>query len=114
MYRLATRLGVIQPSMNASSLQMIPSNVDLASMCLAGILDNDMAFLKDDQGAWKSSYPMRTHANAVSMTSGQGMTMCSFTGKCNTEHCSCRRAGRECNSRCHKNNTKCCNQVHLE
>ena len=113
MYRLATGLGVIHPCMNASSLQMVPGNVDLASLGLAGILDNDMVVLKDEQGAWKPSYPVRTHANAVSMTGGQGMTRCSCTGKCTIKHCSCRRAGRECNSRCHKNNKECCNLVRL-
>ena len=114
MYRLATRLGVIHPCMNAYSLQVVPGNVDLASMGLAGIPDNDFASLKNDQGAWKASYPVRTHANAVSMTGGQGMTRCSCTGKCNTKHCSCKRAGRECNSRCHQKNKVCCNLVRLE
>ncbi len=51
MYRLATSLGVIHPCMNAYSLHVVPGIVDTASMGLAGILDNDFASLKDDQGA---------------------------------------------------------------
>ncbi len=86
MHILATSLGVIHPCMNAYSLEVVPGNVDLASMGLVGILDNDFASLKDDQGAWKASYLVRTHANAVSMTCGQDMTMCSCTCKCNTKH----------------------------
>ena len=100
--------------MNAYSLQMVPGNVDLASMGLAGILDHDMAFLKDGQGAWKLSYPVRAHANAVFMTCGQGKTKCVCTGKCNTKHCSRKRVGRECNSRCQKNNKECSNLVRLK
>ena len=76
MFRLATSLGIIHPCMNAFSLKAVPGNVDPASMGLAGISDNDFASLKNDQGAWKASYSVRTHANAVSMTGGQGMTMC--------------------------------------
>lgn len=111
MFRLATRAGVIRPCMNAASLQLVPSSVAPSSLGLEGILDNDMALLKDDNGAWKDPKPIRTHANAASVTGGQGMTKCSCTGKCNTNHCSCRRAGRECSSRCHNKNNVCCNLV---
>ena len=68
MFRLATRLGVIHPCMSASTLQVLPGNADPASLGLGGILDHDMSFLKDGSGAWKPSFPIRSHARAVSMT----------------------------------------------
>ncbi len=71
MFRLATRLGVFYPCMSVASLHLVLGNADLASMGLGGILDNDMAFLKDGSGAWKPSFPVRSHARALSMTRGQ-------------------------------------------
>ncbi len=59
--------------MNAFSLKAVPGNVDPASMVLAGIFDIDFASLKDNQGAWKLSYHVRTHANVMSMAGGRGM-----------------------------------------
>ncbi len=110
LFRLATKKGVVRPCYCASSLQLVDSSViTLASMGLDGLLDNDMAALKDESGNWKEIHPLRTHARSVSMTGGQGMTRCSCTGKCDTRSCSCKKAGRECNSRCHRNNTKCLN-----
>jgi hypothetical protein len=68
MFRLAARLGVIHPCMSDESLHVVPGNADPASMDLGGILDNDMAFLKDGSGAWKPNFPVRSHARAMSMT----------------------------------------------
>jgi hypothetical protein len=114
MYRLATRAGVMSPCFNVASLLLVSENISPESMGLHGLLDNDMAMLKDDNGNWKQGRPLRTHANASSKTGGQGMIRCSCSGKCDTKSCSCRKAGRECNSRCHKQNTVCCNLVRLE
>ena len=109
MFRLATKIGVVAPCYNASSLTPLPSSMDLQSLGLEGVLDNNMANLKDNDGKWKKA-PLRTHARAVSRFGGQGMMRCDCTGKCDTKRCSCFKAGRECNSRCHNKNTCCVNQ----
>ena len=44
-----------------------------------------------------------------SAVGGQGFVFCTCKGTCETQKCSCFKAGRKCNSRCHKNNTKCKN-----
>ena len=54
--------------MDLSSLQLVPSSVAHASLGLEGIMDNNMALLKDDNGDWKNSKPIRTPANAASMS----------------------------------------------
>jgi hypothetical protein len=38
---------------------------------------------------------------------GRGCVTCSCKGKCNTNHCSCKKAGRICTSACHRNNFCC-------
>ncbi|MGA1646391.1 MAG: hypothetical protein ACO4AV_15605, partial [bacterium] len=53
----------------------------------------------------------RAAAREESMVGGQGkgcMT-CKCKGKCNTNSCSCKKAGRFCSSACHRNNFNCAN-----
>ena len=38
---------------------------------------------------------------------GRGCVTCSCKGKCNTNHCSCKKAQRICTSACHRNNFCC-------
>jgi hypothetical protein len=59
----------------------VPAEITCESMGLHGIVDNNMAFLKKDNGEWKESKPIRTRARASSKTCGQGMTRCSCTGR---------------------------------
>jgi hypothetical protein len=40
---------------------------------------------------------------------GKGDVKCSCKGKCNTNQCSCKKAGRICSSACHQNNFNCVN-----
>ena len=40
---------------------------------------------------------------------GKGDVTCSCKGKCNSNHCSCKKAGRICTSACHQNNFNCVN-----
>ncbi len=109
MFLLATKAGAVNPCMTASSLMRVPPSICHESIGLHGLLDNNMAMLKDGEGNWKKR-PLRTHASAASKTGGQDMIRCGCTGKCDTRSCSCKKANRECNSRCHKNNTTCVNQ----
>ena len=52
---------------------------------------------------------VRRVAAAGSAAGGQGMLHCSCRGECNTNRCSCFKAGRACTSRCHHHNTRCIN-----
>jgi hypothetical protein len=40
---------------------------------------------------------------------GKGDVTCNCKSACNSNHCSCFRAGRICTSACHRNNSKCKN-----
>lgn len=51
----------------------------------------------------------RQFAACDSAVGGQGMLRCSCVGKCQTNKCSCFKAGRFCNSRCHAGSVNCCN-----
>ena len=50
-------------------------------------------------------------ARNESMVGGQGKgdVTCNCKGRCNTNQCSCKKAGRICTSACHHNNFKCVN-----
>ena len=52
---------------------------------------------------------LRACVAVQSTVGGQGMIRCDCAGKCATNKCSCFKADRRCNSRCHKGNQKCCN-----
>ena len=45
----------------------------------------------------------------VSPVGGQGMIKCNFKGECTKKFCACKKAGRSCTSKCHRNNSKCKN-----
>lgn len=45
--------------------------------------------------------PLRTAANLSSIGSGQGFFKCFCKGKCNSNKCKCKKAGVQCNSKCH-------------
>jgi len=53
----------------------------------------------------------REAARNESMVGGQGKgcVTCNCKGPCNTNQCSCKKAGRTCSSACHRNNFKCVN-----
>lgn len=44
----------------------------------------------------------RAAARHTSAVGGQGHVHCNCQGKCVTPRCKCRKAGRVCNSRCHR------------
>jgi len=49
----------------------------------------------------------REAARFASSVGGQGMIKCNCKGDCSTNSCACKKAGRICSSRCHRN-SKCC------
>jgi hypothetical protein len=53
----------------------------------------------------------REAARNESLVGGQGKgdVTCNCKGPCNTDRCSCKKAGRICSSACHRNNSKCSN-----
>jgi hypothetical protein len=71
--------------------------------------------LTDALNGWESMKIIseREAARKESIVGGQGKgdVTCSCKGKCNTNHCSCKKAGRICSSACHRNNFNCCNHV---
>ena len=56
----------------------------------------------------------REAARIVSSVGGQGMIHCMCKGECKTNSCSCKKAGRLCGSRCHRNNNRCQNKTDAE
>ena len=69
--------------------------------------------LSDALVNWKSMSVIteREAARNESMVGGQGKgdVTCNCKGACNTNQCSCKKAGRICSSACHRNNFKCVN-----
>lgn len=76
---------------------------------------NDVALngLTDALNGWESMKVIseREAARKSSLVGGQGKgdVTCNCKGSCNTNSCSCFKAGRICCSACHRNNFKCCN-----
>jgi len=76
---------------------------------------NDMELngLKKAFNEWKTMKVIseREASRNQSMVGGHGKggVTCSWKAPCNTNHCSCKRAGRICTSACHRNNFKCAN-----
>ena len=69
--------------------------------------------LEDVLANWQTMKEIteREAARNESMVGGQGKgdVTCNCKGACNSNQCSCRKAGRICQSACHRNNFKCCN-----
>jgi len=59
-----------------------------------------MKVISEREAAWKSS---------LVGGQGKGDVTCKCKGSCNTNACSCFKAGRICCLACHRNNFKCCN-----
>ena len=97
-YRVAARTGVLKGTV---------SRTDLSEIKLGNL---KLLHLEDALANWKTmkEVPARTLATTESNTGvGQGYAKCYCTGKCDTRRCSCLKAGKLCNSRCH-NGSKCC------
>lgn len=87
LYRLGTRNGILKGLYARSQFSVCDEELINA----AEIPKNQVASL-------------RTISNVQSLSGGQGMTKCICTKGCTTKLCSCKKAGRLCNSRCHGSN----------
>ena len=98
-HRVANQAGVYKDLVGRSYL----SPVHGATTAMLG-LD---AVLSGWQGL--PSVSIRSIAASLSPAGGQGLVHCSCKGQCQGGRCACFKAGRNCNSRCHKGSTACCN-----
>jgi hypothetical protein len=96
-YRLATTDGVLPTLYGRFDLEYKP-HATPGFVGLASVLHD-----------WDSTQctPLRTAVRRASVTGGQGMLSCLCRGSCMSNKCSCFKANRKCNSRCHKRNCNC-------
>ena len=99
VYRLACAAGVVQVLYGRSYINPLP-NMTPELVGLANALQN-----------WQGmpQISLRGAMAVQSTVGGQGMLRCSCKGKCDNLKCACKKAGRRCNSRCHKGNAVCTN-----
>jgi hypothetical protein len=99
MYRLAAKNGVLK--------NVYPRHV----ISLVKNATKELMGLDDAYNGWRgmSKITEREVARATSIVEGQGMVKCSCKGNCSSNSCKCRKAGRICNSKCHKGSSKCMN-----
>lgn len=103
-YRLACRAGVLKSLRHRSYVHP-----------LVGVTPR-LVGLQDALTTWKTMPEVgdRSCARFLSSVGGQGLLHCACTGNCLSGKCSCYKAGRECNSRCHKSSAKCRNLSSVE
>ena len=75
----------------------------------------DVMNLREAYEDWRSlpKITEREAARLISSVGGQGVIHCNCRGSCTTNSCSCRKAGRLCTSRCHRN-SKLCQNTHSD
>jgi hypothetical protein len=99
-YKLACKAGVLKTLYCRSYVDPVP-NATAALVGLDTVLDSWRGLPQD--------VSMRMCMRSLSSVGGQGMVRCDCKGGCNKNTCSCFKAGRKCNSRCHKGSTTCTN-----
>lgn len=101
-YRLACQAGLLKSLRVRSAVQPARPGVTPLMMGLQDVLTN-----------WESLPEVgdRACARALSAAGGQGLLHCACKGACDNDRCSCFKAGRECNSRCHNTNANCTNKM---
>ena len=101
--RVAVKQGVLKRAYVYHVLKPVPeASNNLDAMDLREAYEN-----------WRS-LPTVTEREAACFNSsvgGQGLIHCNCRGSCTTNGCSCKKAGRLCSSRCHRN-SKNCNNTH--
>jgi hypothetical protein len=103
--RVAVKNGVLQKAYAYHALKLLPgtsNDIDL----------NDLRGAFEDHGSLPK-IAERQAARYVSSVGGQGIILCQCRSECKTNQCSCRKAGRLCTSRCHRNNHTCKNKQHV-
>ena len=100
MYRLACATGPINVLYQRSYINPVKS------------ITAEMAGLQKALDGWQGmpQQGLRAAMAVQSITGGQGFVRCKCKGTCLSGKCKCRKAGRQCNSRCHRDNSKCCNK----
>ncbi len=97
--RVAVKRGVLKRAYSHYNLRIVP---DASNNRM--VMDLEEAFT-DSRSL--PSITEREAAHHVSSLGGQGMVKCNCKGECMSNSCACKKAGRLCSSRCHRNN-KCC------
>ena len=100
--RVAVKQGVLKRAYVYHVLKPVPE----ASNNLDAAMDMREAYKN-----WRSLPTMteREAARFISSVGGQGIIHCNCRGSCTTNGCSCKKAGRLCSSRCHRNSKNCKN-----
>ena len=80
-----------------------------ATPAIAGLEELLADYQDESRRASIPTLGIRKIAAATSAAGGQGMVKCHCRGACDTKRCSCFKAGRQCNSRCHPKNRCCTN-----
>ena len=99
--RVAVKRGVLKRAYSHHNLRIVPDASNNRK-----VMDLEEAFTD-----WRSlpSITEREAARHVSSVGGQGMVKCNCKGECTSNSCACKKAGRLCSSRCHRNNKFCLN-----
>ncbi len=97
--KVATKYGLLSRSYAYHKLQPVSEKAN-------NRVTNDV---QDAFENWRSMPKIteREAARFVSSVGGQGVLKCNCKGDCRSNTCACKKAGRLCSSRCHRN-SKCC------
>ena len=104
-YRLACKAGVLKTLYGRSDVRALMEQTPIAHG------------LESTLQGWRElpqNLGIRAAVAIQSSVGGQGHVHCLCKGACAGKMCSCFRAGRKCNSRCHKGNVKCKNHDDTE
>lgn len=92
MYKIGTKIGVLQNYYNRKDLTIISE----VFLLVADVPDKIVE--------------LRTAASDASLFGGQGMALCNCRSNCGSNTCGCRKKGLNCTSSCHKKNDSCINK----
>ena len=100
--KVATKYGLLSRSYAYHKLQPVNEKAN-------NRITND---LQDAYENWRSipKITEREAAQFISSVGGQGVIKCNCKGNCLANNCACKKAGRMCSSRCHRN-SKCCKNM---
>jgi len=100
--KVATKHGLLHRSYAYHRLQPVKENAN----------DRATNDLEDAYLNWQGlpKISEREAARHVSSVGGQGVIKCNCKGDCTSNSCACKKAGRVCSSRCHRN-SKCCKNI---
>lgn len=99
-YRVASHAGTLKSLYSRDQLKPLPH------------VSPDLMKLADVLAMWETMPTVGERAcmRVVSSVGGQGHVHCNCAGPCINGKCKCHTLKRLCNSRCHRNNSKCKNK----